>query len=278
MTKQPKKKKGSAIQSYLRMYKQIYIGDEKFIACPKIDMNYLTNVKWVSKHESFMSVFYTYPDIVRYTGIQSMFYSKKDMTYYVVDAVWVLLLPLFGSQSIINYLYKINTNLVHGNESFEEVKEEKVIHDVPVIIKKEPTSLLEKLTDEIIHESFYIRYGLNQDTYVSMVKSGDYKVVDFARETHILDFHKFMYNEYDLLMRDTMRVLNETGIISQPDHGWQYHYFLSEKSLQNNLGYNIHNKEKNTDYPILYLKGVFTVLQILFEKNLIAEKLIPKLL
>ena len=276
MTK-PKKKKGSAIQSYLRMYNQITIANVKFISCPKIDMNYLQQVKWSNSDTSFTTAFYSYENIIRYNNIQCMFYNKKDLSYYVVDEVWVLLLPLFGSQSIINYLYKISYNLVNGNDSFEELKEE-MIQEAIVIEKKEHNNLLEKLADEVKQESFIDLYGMSRETYAAMVNSGDYKVVEFSNLTHILDFHKYMYNNHDVLMRDTMRVLNEAGFISQPEHGWQYHYFLSEGSLQKKYGYNIHNTEKNTDYPVLYLKGVFTVLQIMFENNLITEKLIPKLL
>jgi hypothetical protein len=214
-------------------------------------------------------------------------YSKIDKCYYVVAHVWLNLLHTWAPQEIRWYMEEINFTMLsktfvdeigikaYGPEKKAMKKE--MFEDQPIIESPEKESkFLSKIKQDVSEESFLEKYGITRSTYEAMCASTKTVVVEFQKETHIIDFHKIMFNRFNVLLSDTMKVLRDCGIIDQDitKSDYKHNYTLDLNCVKSGFGVNEHNSFKNTTYPVLYYKGLFTVLMVMHDNDLFGDKLI----
>lgn len=283
-----KKLKNSVLRNFTNQYRHKYLGEFLYIECPMICTSFLKSYNWHPKDE-YIAELNIELEKLGTSITMACFYSRVDKCYFVVSHVWVPFLYMWAPTDIKMYIEKINTTMLKyayrkdieeeapvKKESYAE-KQKDVTEAVQITEKK--SLFLEKIKDDVYRDDFFKKYGLNLDTYEAMCKDSNVIVEDFEEETHILKMHKFLFNKYSVLLRDTMKVLNDNGIILQDknDPNYKTNYFLAKEFVAYGFGYNEHDAERNTTYPVLYKKGLFTILLLLHDSGILNKQVIPNL-
>lgn len=286
--KEPKILKPSMLREFAKQYRYKMISGYLYIECPIICTAYLTAVNWAPKHE-FISDMNIELDKIGRTITMGCVYSKHDQCYFVVGHLWMPMVYVWAPADMKLYLEKIHRvmltnayrkdadNITVTPAPVYEEKQKYIAEDKEVSTKK--SLFLERIKNDVSKESFFEKYSISIDTYTAMCNDKKIIVETFEESTHVLDFHKFLFNKYQVLLRDTMTVLVEKGIFIQDknDANYKNNYFISKEFISCGFGFNEFNALKNTTYPVLYLKGVFTILLILHDAGILSKQIIPKL-
>jgi hypothetical protein len=287
--KKPKIVRESLLRSFTKQYRHKFIGGYLYIECPIVCTSYIIACDWIPKEEFISEVNIELNKIGR-TVTMGCVFSKSDMCYYVVSHLWLAQMYTWCKYDMKLYLEKIfNTMLKNAYQ--------KDISDTNIIV---PTSYLEKQKDVeedknlkekrniLLNENhtkeeeneFYKKYGIKMDSYKAMCNDNKTIVENFEEETHVLVFHKFLFNKYKVLLRDTMKVLVDHGIIIQDmnDANYKNNYFLAKEFVVYGFGHNVFDAKKLTTYPVFTKRGLFTVLLLLHDAGVLSKQVIPNLI
>jgi len=285
----PKIVKDSMLRSFTKQYRHKFIGGHLYIECPLVCSSYILACNWTPKDEFIAETNIELNKIGR-TITMACVFSKADMCYYVVSHLWLAQMYTWCNYDMKLYLEKIFTTMLKNAyrkdivettvivpETYEE-KQKDVEEDKD--LKNRRSKLLDKIHTEVEEDSFYREYGLTIKTYRAMCEDNKTIVENFEKETHVLDFHKFLFNKYKVLLRDTMKVLVEHGIIIQDmnDANYKNNYFLAKEFVAYGFGYNVHDADKMTTYPVFTKRGLFTVLLLLHDSGILSKQVIPNLI
>ena len=289
--KEPKPKivKESMLRDFTKQYRHKFIGGHLYIECPIICTSYILACNWTPKEEFIAETNIELEKIGR-TITMACVFSKSDMCYYVVSHLWLAQMYTWCNFDMKLYLEKIFTTMLKNAyrkdivdttvivpktyaEKQKDVEEDKEL-------KQKRSTLLDKLITEVEEDTFYREYGINVSTYRAMCEDSKTIVENFEKETHVLDFHKLLFNKYKVLLRDTMKVLIDHGIIIQDmnDANYKNNYFLAKEFVAYGFGRNEHNADKQTTYPVFTKRGLFTVLLVLHDAGVLSKQVIPNLL
>lgn len=286
--KKPKVVKQSMLRDFTKQYRHKYIAGFLYIECPMICTSYILACDWQPK-EDMIAETYTELHKIGRTITMGCVYSKLDACYYVVSHLWLAQMYTWCTYDMKLYLEKVFSTMLKNTyiEYTEPVtvivpqtyaeKQKDVQEDKEVTKKK--SKLLDRIYNEVEEDEFYRKYGLSIKTYTAMCSDEKTIVENFEEETHVLDFHKTLFNKYKILLRDTMKVLVDHGIIIQDMNNANYknNYFLAKEFVAYGFGYNVHDAEKATTYPVFYKRGLFTVLLLLHDAGVLSKQVIPNL-
>ena len=282
--KKPKTVRQSMLRDFTKQYRHKFIAGYLYIECPMICTSYLNACKWVPKDE-FVEEVNTELNKLGITITMACVFSRLDNCYFVVSHIWLTQMYLWTTPDMKLYIEKIFSTMLKNAYKVEEepvivikketyAEKQKDVTEKPQIVESKST-FLEKLHTQVEEESFEKKYGLSLKTYRAMCN--DSIVEEFEEETHILVLHKLLFNKYRVLLRDTNKVLVDNGIIIQDmnDPNYKSNYFLAKEFIAYGFGYNV--SENNTTYPVLYKKGLFTILLLLHDAGILSKQIIPKL-
>jgi len=286
--KKPKVVKPSMLRDFTKQYRHKFIAGHLFIECPMVCTSFILACDWMPKAD-YVDDMYKELHKVGRSITMGCVYSRNDVCYYIVSHLWLPNMLTWCKEDMKMYIEKIFTTMLKNAyiELVEPVtvvvpetyvEKQKDVKEDKVVIEKK-YALLEKIHNQVEEEEFYKKYGLSIKTYKAMCSDAKTLVEQFDEETHVLDFHKLLFNKYKILLRDTMKVLVDNGIIVQDtkDPNYKNNYFLAPEFVAYGFGVNIHDADKNTTYPSFYKRGLFTILLLLHDAGVLSKQVIPNL-
>ena len=278
------------LRSFTNQYRHFFIDEYLYIECPTICSSFIKAANWSPKIDIFPEVD-KYLSSIGKTITLACVYHKLHRCYYLISHLWIPHLYVWAPEDMKIYMEKVNGTMLKYafRKDIEQLPPEPVKKEVYAEVQKDVkesvevtekrSKFLDKIITEIEEKDFFKKYGLSIKTYKAMCEDPNIIVENFEEETHILDFHKFLFNKYRVLIKDTMQVLDEHNIIFQDKSNPNYknNYILTKEFVAYDFGYNVHNSDKNTTFPVLYKRGIFTILLVLYDGGVLNKQIIPNL-
>lgn len=298
------KQRSNGLRDFAKQYKRevFTVGNNTytFIHCPAPNFGFLESAAWYPPAEDIAELREQMRKVsVSANKDMSFFMHHKTMTWLVIDHLWVAMLPAWGNQDMKKYMRSVFSTMISKawddpKEEEHKPKKEKKKKEEPVqeqlFEKEEPPvqdkkqGLLDKIKDEVVKEEHKTKYGISKEFYETLRSREDVVFHDFPKQgIGILDFHKYLYKKWGVLLKDAMNTLVKKGYLYQDKKHPQFRKNYELTILSVAEGHGINKKYwdepsgKELTLPFLTLKGVFYFMYALKDAGLVPQLVVPNL-